>query len=321
MTEKKTDFLKDIVRDFSYVPFSGSPFYAQDKTEAYLLKSVADAISEKKADVITDRGKDVALVMHPMPWDSRHFGMKIGRISHILYRDAVKKDKANFRKIIGKAKEKALSDGLKSLICFLDPRELNLSEALEDEGFYLKGMLVDYYLSLDKYSAPGFSSGTEIRLAQKKDEEKIAKISFDAFSKEKDWFDHFHADPFYPREKSDSLYSEWIHNSFSGDQADAVLAAYDRDEPVGFITLKKERDKSGFFKVDYAAVPLNAVDSGYRKKGVYRDLVAAGLDWFRKEGVDVAYVRTQASTIAVQKTWQGLGAKVEMFQLVFHGNL
>lgn len=310
--------LKEIIKSYPFVPFSRSSYYPQDRIADYLLHEIYEAAETKKARIEINEEKSCAFVAHSLPWDTQLFGISMARISHAVYRGSVSRDA--LLKMTGSICERLKEEGVRHISCVLNPAEMLFSEVLEEAGFHLKGILVDYYIRLKDFSHPDSSSPADIRPAEKAEAEKIADIALDAFSRKEDWYDRFHADPFFPKEKSDRLYREWLLNSFFGDQADQVLGAYLENEPVGFITLKMEKEKSRFFGFRCGNVPLNAVDINQRRKGIYRDLVIAGLDWFKDRKVGVACVRTQASTLAVQKVWQRLGAEVAFYHLVFHKN-
>ncbi len=314
--EKVMAAIRNIMAGYPFVPYTGCRHFPQEKIKDLFLKEIEDSLQAKKTGVLFSEAQDAVLLFHHLPWDTSHFQTEMGKISHCLYRED--QDKKVLLKLIQKACDEAVNSGWQHLSCSVHPKEMVFVEALQDAGFYLKAVLVDYVLDLNRFSAPACS--TCIQPAGQNEADRLADLAEDAFSRNEDWYDRFHADSFFKKEKSDSLYREWFLNSLSGDQADQVLAAMQGKDPVGFITCKLEKEKSVFLGKSYGNVPLNAVDIRHRRKGIYRDLVTAGLAWFQSQGVDIASVRTQASTIAVQKTWQRLGAEVAFYHLVFHKN-
>ncbi|MCK5708627.1 MAG: GNAT family N-acetyltransferase [Candidatus Aureabacteria bacterium] len=310
--------IEEIINDYPLIPYKGCKLYPQDKIKDYLANDLKDVIEKKKTEVFFGPQKSEVAVLHDLPWDTDLFGVKMGKISHLIYKESSSKNSDLLGKMVNAVCVNAKEKGLEHLSCVIDPRAMHLAEAFEKNGFFLKGVLVDYYIQLKNFDLTKFPSTIKIFPAIEKDIDKIAEIAHESFSREEDWYDRFHADTFFSKEKSDLLYKEWLLNSFRGDQADCVLAAVEDDEPVGFITLKLEKDKTPFFQLKYGNVPLNAVSRKHQKKGIYKSLVAAGLQWFKDQGVDVVSVRTQSSTIAVQKVWQRLGAEVAFYHLAFH---
>ncbi len=306
--------IRSVLSESEFIPFKGIKHYPQDKLRDYIFEEIKKTI-KNGADIVFNGEKNTFFVLEKLDWDTKHFGFPCGKISFSLHKKDIGIDSIldALGRLIGKAKEK----GLKHISALLDIKDFSMIESFERSGFLLKGVLVDLISESKRISSNEFISPAKIGLAKEEDIEKLAEISYKAFSRKEDWLDRFHADPFFSKEKSDLLYREWLLNSFKG-LADAVLCAYVDGEPVGFITLKIEKEKSSYFGENYGIVPLNAVSLSHRRKGIYRDLVIAGCNWFAEKGIKYVSVRTQASTIAVQKVWHRLGADTVSYNLVFH---
>ena len=309
------EIISEIIEHYEHLPYRGSKFFPQNKIADYFVKNVFSSI-DKGASVFLGEDANAFFIFEKLDWDSAHFGVLMGKISYFAYKKDIYKNQ--LKKIINDIISLASSQSIKHISIFTQLKETLLIEVLEEEGFHLKGMMVDYMGESEKISQNSKSSPALIKKADEKDVQALADISFESFSDKNAWLDRFHADSFFPKEKSDLLYKNWLINSFYGNQADCVLAAYIDEKPVGFITLKIEREKSDFFGNKYGKVPLNAVCKTQRRKGIYKDLVISGCEWFKENGIEFVSVRTQASTIAVQKTWQKLGAELMSYNLVFH---
>ena len=137
--------------------------------------------------------------MHDLPWDTQLFEKKMGKFSHILYKDP--HNKKSMKEAVKAGCRTAKEEGYQHVSCTIHPKEMLLAEALADEGFYLKGVLVDYYINLKKFSFSKYHSSSVIRQAKEKDAEKLADIAYSSFSRAEDWYDRFHADTFFSKEK------------------------------------------------------------------------------------------------------------------------
>ena len=82
--------------------------------------------------------------------------------------------------------------------------------------------------------------------------------------------------------------------------ADAVLVAGWNGQIAGFLSLKKTGP-------DAAEGPLIAVAAQYRRQGVARALMLAGLRWCQEQGLARMVMSTQLSNTSSQRVWVRLG--------------
>ena len=120
-------------------------------------------------------------------------------------------------------------------------------------------------------------------------------------------------------EKAGALSAKWLLTSAGGDKADIVIVAEAEGHPIGFVTCKmssEQADRGVGARI--GTIPLNAVDPGYRKLGVYRRLVVKAIDWCRQQGAEYVEIKTQIHTPGVHRTWQQMNGQLVSSYHVFH---
>lgn len=269
-----------------------------------------------------DRG---AFLLEPLPWDSRHFGLSMGRLT------LPSEDPADRVQWLFKLLEEAERMGLAQLMVRVRPNQPEWIHALEKVHFRLMDSLVTLGLHVDEAHAAESPLRLSprwvalfVREATEMDVEALEAIAKEAFSDRTIWLDRFHADPHIPKAKADELYAQWIRNSVippspSERMADctwvAVARSSDGQEAVaGFLTLLKggsDPDRPG-------KVSLNAVARPFRQMGIYGQLVRRAVEWFKEEGVKWVTVRTSIWNWPVQRTWIRWGAFPIDVEHTFH---
>jgi len=246
-------------------------------------------------------------VVEESKWDSEHFGIKIGKARFLYFSPTCSLDHRVV--FLQKLKNVLASENYDLLFVRTPLTEMLTVNALERQSAILTDVLVAFYKDLDDLKSPSVSiNGIKIEEASKQDEDRLSQIAEDIFE-----FDHFHADPFLPRWKSDKLYAKWAVNSLYG-LADKVLVAKKGKDPIGFITCKINRLGQRY---TYGSIDLVGVTNESRRLGIGTLLVSEALRWFRGK-VSSVYVGTQAGNLAAMRLYSKLGFKPVCSEATIH---
>ena len=240
-------------------------------------------------------------------WDSEHFGIGIGKLKLALFDRKI--DIKSRCYLFQKAKDVAASQGLDVIFARVALNDLPSVHCLEKEGGMLTDILVTFYIEPErKLIQARPPSGTEVVEACKGDKQALM-IMADAIFK----IDHFHADPYLPRDKCDKLYAEWVSSCLDG-LVDTVLVARKDSKPVGFITCRIERITEGY---SYGVIDLVGVEKEREGKGIGSSLVSEALRWFSNYTRSV-YVGTQAANIPAVRLYEKMGFRQVFSEATVH---
>lgn len=127
----------------------------------------------------------------------------------------------------------------------------------------------------------------------------------------------FNTDPLFPTTLFRALYGEWMRKSLSGEIADAVLVAVDRQDaavdggvPAGMITVSA-REGAG-------SIGLVAVDALHEGHGLGTALLQAAGAWFAARGCAGAQVVTQGGNAAACALYEKNGYCVGRREDIWH---
>ena len=104
------------------------------------------------------------------------------------------------------------------------------------------------------------------------------------------------------------LYQEWFKNSMNG-YAEKVFLLSLEERLIGFITLRKEGDKS--------FIDLIGIDKNFVGKGLGGSLVNKAKDFCLKQDMELCVI-TEGENVVANRFYQKNGFLVKDFQLVFH---
>jgi len=112
-------------------------------------------------------------------------------------------------------------------------------------------------------------------------------------------FDRFHSDKFFSAEQADEFMATFIENSVRGYADEVIVPAVGPAD--AFLTGVYLPPSDGFQNTKIARPVLSAVSA--ERKGWYKHLIGSLSNSFRLNGVDIAFMSTQATNRAVQKVW------------------
>ena len=222
-------------------------------------------------------------------WDSKHFGIKVGKYSADIPED------------ISSDIKRAKADRYELLVTRAPTDRLDIVNELEACGFRVKDTLVRYRISLRDTNFLERKADLKIRTATANDINMVRKIASETF---KNYIGHFHADRSLSKQKSDELYVKWAVNSIVDRRlADEILVAEEDKYILGFATIKViSHGESG--------VMLTGIAPEARRRGAYSELMREAINWSKTKKLEYISTGTQINNHIVQHVWMKLGAKI-----------
>jgi ribosomal protein S18 acetylase RimI-like enzyme len=228
-------------------------------------------------------------------WDSRFFGLKIGRLN------PARPSLLDVEESLRWAREHSA----RCLYALIDSDDPGCVRALEEQAF----VRVDERVTLAAHTANRqdvrIPAGGELGVWN---EEDIAALRTIASRNHTD--SKYYADGHFPAAKCDELYAIWIENSCHG-FANHVLVARQSGAPVGYITCHLRGSGRG-------QIGLLGVGEAGRGKGWGQALVRSSLNWFAGQGASDVIVVTQGRNAAAQALYQKCGFEICSEQWWFH---
>ena len=216
-----------------------------------------------------------------MAWDGDFWGLRVGRAT----------------RLDGLA-EWAVENTVGLMCLLIDADKPEEAQKAEEQGY----RFMDVRVTLERYTKAWVLSGS--RLARAEDTARLRAIARTAFP-----VTRFYADPSLDNERCDDLYEEWTRSLCAG-AADIVLVAERDKQPVGYVTVNIDREKS--------EIGLIAVACDYRGRGVGHELVQSALDWAYVRDAQTMSVVTQGRNVGALRTFEGCGFRVSNTSLWFH---
>ncbi len=230
-----------------------------------------------------------------LPWDSEHFGFRIGRVLG---------DTLDANNVVA-IDEWARVEGIRCLYFLARPDDAMTIRLARQHHYSLVDVRMTLAMRLGA-PEPRAVPVREIRAAGERDVPILEQIAEGSYVDSRYYFD-----PGYTEELCSALYRRWIRNSVEG-YADRVLTIVDGGHPAGFITCHLEQQGTR------GRIGLVGVGGGHRGAGLGAALVAAAVAWFTGEGAGALSVVTQGRNIAAQRLYQGAGFRTTAVGLYHH---
>ena len=218
-------------------------------------------------------------------------------------------DRLRFGKITAKAKinqsdsideliHQAKNINAELLIIRLPTSAITLAQNLEKCGAILTDTLIYFQKKkIEKYKI-NLPNSYLIQSAKATDAESVERMAQDSF---KDYFGHYHADPYLNKLDSDAVYSSWAKNSCNKKElADEVIIIKKNNEFAAFATLKN------MTKTSFEGV-LFGVSPNHQGKGLHLNLMQASQNWGVNNQKLNFVTSTQITNVTVQKNWCRVG--------------
>ena len=143
-----------------------------------------------------------------------------------------------------------------------------------------------------------------VRNFRKDDEARMKEIAPRAFGV----WTRLALDKSIPKERAEEFFAREVTSlvrsvTRNGKDFGILIAEEDR-KAVGYIVLGIDRSKSKLFGFTWGHIMSLAVDPAYHGGGIGSALIASGLDWLKKKGVEYVEVLTDQNNIAAIRAYE-----------------
>ncbi|MFN7171007.1 MAG: hypothetical protein ACK4NT_07220, partial [Candidatus Omnitrophota bacterium] len=253
--------IKPLIAEYKYNEYRNYKIFNQELREKILFQQIDDIIINKHGYCLVAEAKgnmNGLITLVNLPWDTKHFGMKMARIGHLIYVN----NNLPYE-LINSVLKLCRRGKIKHLSFRVDTQDFSTIHALQKNGFYLVETLLTYiFTQADKISP--LKDIYKVREFKKQDLPYLMEIARKSFTQNR-----FHLDPYIPKDKADSLYSEWIKNACLPrpctqerglDKATAFTFVVEkRNRPIGFFTCKLNQALLKWTKIKVLGRGLAAV--------------------------------------------------------------
>lgn len=306
---------------YRFKPYS---YYSQIDSQGlteYFVQGLRRALAEDLVYgwVVNHRVQGI-VIYEALLWDSRIFGVPMGRISLHLLDGADGAVRTAAGRLLATSMQSCMQKRLQHLVCRIDTREVPAAHALEQQAFHLVDTITVLALKPSELRVARWSDQAHVRIRQMHPDDlsPMSRLSRATFANRDDIVTRFTYDPLLSW-RAGTLYAEWLRNSSRGEQADIVFVAEAKRRPVGFITCKLSGPEvDHLLGIRIGAIPLNAVNPLFRRRGVYTQLVLTAVEWFQQRGMDYVELKTQIHSLGVHRAWRRLQGYLAHSYYVFH---
>lgn len=305
------DEVKTLIENY---PFSDYRRYKTVKADKeYLYRHITSANENIMCAMIS--GKLAGIISFKMlPWDTSLFGIKMGKIEHIIVSSLLEPaaQRTVIEILLQGVSDFAKRNNIQHISIKADTDDNLLIIELQRAGFYIADCLITYINEIN-VKQPDIPSLFNIREYRRDDKERIIEISQEAY---KNYSGRFNTDPHIPRDKGLEFYIEWTKNCCNGSMADVMLVAERKGKVIGFICHKLNEILNGLSgKIKYGGHGLSAASK--EGKGAYVSLVAALVKHSVAASTIVDY-DTQINNFDVIRIWNKLGLSYVRSKYTFH---
>jgi dTDP-4-amino-4,6-dideoxy-D-galactose acyltransferase len=230
-------------------------------------------------------------MIRPLEWDSRHFGIRIGRVEGDT---------------LSEASARAYVDERVRFDCvylLADANHVETSERAHQLGFRMVDIRVTLARPLE--DPPGAATRDDtIREAVVCDLPRLEALAAASYHDSRFYFDRGFA-----RDRVDELYRIWLRNDH-GNPSARVLVVDDATGPAGYTSCT--------VKGADAEIGLVAIAEAARGTGKAQALLARARGWAATHGARRMTVVTQGRNVAAQRLYERAGFQVQHVGVWYH---
>jgi ribosomal protein S18 acetylase RimI-like enzyme len=227
-----------------------------------------------------------------LPWDSRHFGVSMGRIKA----EALDPGQASL------ALKNAHAGKLDLLEAFCRLEDEVSIRTLEDAGFCFSG--IKAYLSKRVGQTPDTQSVMLLETAEESDIPLLERTFGELYTDSR-----YYCYPGLEPERISSLYKVWIAKAVRGYHDDLCLIMRSGEEPVGMCTLR--------LKEQIGRIGLLGINPMHRREGFGLLLLALAEGWLRRASIRDIATATQGKNMAAIRLYERAGFAVTAFEMSY----
>ena len=289
------------------------------ESQKALMQNHLHQMVENDASIMLGTSHDAELTgfatMHPLAWDTHHFGVTVWRLAHLGVWGNKKQQHKAAHLLAKNLVTAAVQKNAQTIHVWLPVDAIPVIHALEAVGFRTMVSQIYWLLDLQQQDLPAMRTSALLRSHTPQDTDVLVSIARTAFATIPN---RFYADPNLPDQDCDNLYAQWIHNSCRGKAADYVSVVDVSGKAVGFFTLRFLNDCHGLSNVRMGQFVLEAIAPSHRHRGYHDDLMCSLLVWLSEREADIAFVGTQTNNIPAQIGMARLGFRPVCSGLSLH---
>jgi len=240
-------------------------------------------------------------ILEHLPWDSKHFGLAMGRIGPLVVHPE-HATAETLDPLVGWLLDRAEEAGLDHLAAKVDGAELTALQTLEARGFRLVDCLVTYFYDCHRDPPPPMKQLGAIRDYQPSDREAILSIAERMLA---EYGGRFSFDPWLPRDAVRRLYVEWARSACDGSMANRLLVGERHGRLVGFLGYRMQPRPLQGLEIRIAGQGISAVLP--EGTGLYPALLARAIVVDRVVTYDFAEFDTPIQHVLTQRIFQRMG--------------
>jgi ribosomal protein S18 acetylase RimI-like enzyme len=226
-----------------------------------------------------------------LEWDSRHFGLRIGRV----HAGALLPDRLE---AVRRWRQAQAVDCLYLLVPIDSAAGIRMAEDLDFR-------LVDVRTTLERPVTADAAAPPRVRTLQRDDIPLLTRMAGDLHSDSR-----FFVDSRFPAAKSRAMFETWMSKACI-DPSYRVLVADEGGRVAGYVACQMKDEGVG-------QIQLIAVDRGAQGAGLGRQLVSAALEQLARDGATRARVVTQGRNLAALRLYQRHGFVTVSQELWYH---
>lgn len=283
---------KGILADFFAESFIKSSSTA--KSSSFIIKS------ENKLDAIGGAAFS--------DWHTSNFGINMGRVSNFnIVEGSSFTQSALYNIIMGEAAKL----NIEHISVRFDADDWKNIHFFERNGFYLVDCSVKFGLKLPSPIKADPSSNIKIVPYSPEYLPAIMEIASSSHQT-----NHFYADPNLSRQKTQSLFANWVKR-LAGGNAKSIFVALKDSTPIGFIIFLENKGFNQRLNVRVAILDYVVLDSKLQGCGLGSTLLASTLNLF-KGNYDHVELRTSHNNYPAVNLYQKFGFRLISTDIVMH---
>jgi ribosomal protein S18 acetylase RimI-like enzyme len=230
-------------------------------------------------------------MIRSLEWDSRHFGLRIGRVDSNIFSDSAAREVIDER------------ERFDCVYLLADADHAETSERAHQLGF----RMVDVRLTLARTlnNTPDAATGEgAIRQAVNSDLPRLEELAAASYHSTRFYFDRRFA-----RDRVDELYRIWIRNEYNNPTAKVWVVDH-AARLAGYTSCTVRGSDS--------EIGLVAVGEGTRGTGKALSLLEHSLSWAASSGAKQVTVVTQARNVAALRLYERAGFRCRNTEIWYH---
>ena len=259
------------------------------------IQNLAAVVDSSRADSAL---VDILSLVTKLTWDSAFFGFGVGRVTCLRLTESIE----------ARVRENAADQELSFLECRCGSGDRMSVTTAEAHGYSLADTRVTLELKDLRTNGDDSNRKLHIGVARKEDIDALVAIGSDLYRDSRYYFDGR-----FVEETLRAFYGTWIRNGVLGTFDDFTLVLYDNGCPIGFCTVRLERDHPAAGRIG-----LFGLSRHHHGKGLGVAFLRASLDKLASDGVTTMEVATQSRNVAAQRLYQRAGFLTKRVELIYH---